>query len=379
MHMHMHMTKLWPGWRALWALCSLGLTVPPAWAQAPKQAPKQAAIASATSPATSPTTPALLRLNVVGGLAALNQYTRHEEPFWNSELARLSGGRFVANVVPQDRAGIRGAELLGLVQNGAVAIGTVLVNLSTNVPELTSIDLAGMNPDLGALRRAVGALRPQVTRLLRQRLGVEALAIFVYPAQVIYCNKEFVGLRALKGRRIRTSSATISDFLEGLGAVPVPTTFSEIVGNAQAGNIDCAVTGTMSGNTIGLHDHMTHMHSMAITWGLSVVVANGAVWQSLPPELLVLLAKELPRLEERIWAEVERETGMGVLCNTGASDCVGGRRGKMKLVATTPDDDIFRREIFAGTVLPRWVKRCGPGCDTAWSGALAAALGVAVK
>ena len=375
----MHMTNLWPGWRALWALCILGLTVPLAWAQAPKQAPMQAPMQAATSPATSPTTPALLRLNVVGGLAALNQYTRHEEPFWNSELARLSGGRFVANVVPQDRAGIRGAELLGLVQNGAVAIGTALVNLSTNVPELTSIDLAGMNPDLGALRRAVGELRPQVTRLLRQRLGVEALAIFVYPAQVIYCNKEFVGLRALKGRRIRTSSATISDFLEGLGAVPVPTTFSEIVGNAQAGNIDCAVTGTMSGNTIGLHDHMTHMHSMAITWGLSVVVANGAVWQSLPPELLVLLAKELPRLEERIWAEVERETGMGVLCNTGASDCVGGRRGKMKLVATTPDDDIFRREIFAGTVLPRWVKRCGPGCDTAWSGALAAALGVAVK
>ena len=379
MHMHMHTTNLWPGWRALWALCILGLTVPLAWAQAPKQAPMQAPMQAATSPATSPTTPALLRLNVVGGLAALNQYTRHEEPFWNSELARLSGGRFVANVVPQDRAGIRGAELLGLVQNGAVAIGTVLVNLSTNVPELTSIDLAGMNPDLGALRRAVGALRPQVTRLLRQRLGVEALAIFVYPAQVIYCNKEFVGLRTLKGRRIRTSSVTISDFLEGLGAVPVPTTFSEIVGNAQAGNIDCAVTGTMSGNTIGLHDHMTHMQSMAIAWGLSVVVANGAVWQSLPPELRVLLTTELPRLEERIWAEAERETGMGVRCNTGAADCVGGRRGKMKLVSTTLDDDIFRRDIFASTVLPRWVKRCGPGCDAAWSGALAAALGVVVK
>ncbi len=359
----MHMTNFWPGWRALGAQCTLILAVSLAWAQAPGQ----------------PSTQPQLRLNVVGGLAALNQYTRHEEPFWNGELARLSGGRFAANVVPQDRAGIRSTELLGLVQNGAVAVGTVLINLSTTVPELTAIDLAGMNPDLGALRRAVSALRPQVIQLLRQRLGVEALAIFVYPAQVIYCNKEFAGLRTLKGRRIRTSSVTISDFLEGLGAVPVPTSFSEIVGNAQAGNIDCAVTGTMSGNTIGLHDHMTHMQNMAITWGLSVVVANGAFWKSLPPELRVLLEKELPRLEERIWAEAERETSMGVRCNIGASDCVGGRKGRMKLVPTTPDDDIYRREIFVSTVLPRWVKRCGTGCNAAWSSALATAFGVVVK
>ena len=36
--------------------------------------------------------PAAQHLRIVGGLGALNQYTRHEEPFWTRELARLSGG-----------------------------------------------------------------------------------------------------------------------------------------------------------------------------------------------------------------------------------------------------------------------------------------------
>ena len=60
-------------------------------------------------------------LRIVGGLAGMHQFTRHEEPFWTRELVRLSGGRASAEIVPFDRAGIRGQEMLRLV-----AMGTVL-------------------------------------------------------------------------------------------------------------------------------------------------------------------------------------------------------------------------------------------------------------
>ena len=60
-------------------------------------------------------------LRIVGGLAGMHQFTRHEEPFWTRERVRLSGGRASAEIVSFDRAGIRGQEMLRLV-----AMGTVL-------------------------------------------------------------------------------------------------------------------------------------------------------------------------------------------------------------------------------------------------------------
>ena len=66
-----------------------------------------------------------LHLRIVGGLGSLNQFTRHEKPFWETELARLSGGRYTAEIAPFDRAGIRSQEALTLVQLGAVPFATV--------------------------------------------------------------------------------------------------------------------------------------------------------------------------------------------------------------------------------------------------------------
>ena len=49
-------------------------------------------------------------------------------------------------------------------------------------------------------------------------------------------------------------------------------------GDGKAGQLVCAITGTMSGNTIGLHQATSHLHSMPITWGLSLFAANKAAW-----------------------------------------------------------------------------------------------------
>jgi len=324
--------------------------------------------------------PAQQRLRIVGGLAGLNQYTRHEEAFWARELPRLSGGRLSAEIVPYDRAGIRGQEVLRLVQLGAVPFGTALLSIAAaEDPELGAPDLAGLNADMPALRRTTAAFRPYLEKMLRERYGVELLAVYTYPAQVVFCNKPFSGLADLAGRRVRTSSPTQSDLIEALGGVPVQTGFAEILPNLKSGNIDCAVTGTMSGNTIGLHEVTTHIHPMAITWGLSVFVANGAAWRGLGPEMQALLKRELPKLEQAIWAESEQETGAGLACNTGAGACPSGRKGRMAEVRSSAADEKRRREILASTVLPRWVQRCGTGCAAIWNQTIGPAVGLEAR
>ena len=314
-------------------------------------------------------------LRIVGGLAGVNQYTRHEEPFWSRELARLSGGRASAEIVPFDRAGIRGQEMLRLVQLGVVPFGTSVLSAVPDA-ELGAPDLAGLNPDVPTLRRSAGAYRPYLEKVLRERYGSELLALYPYPAQVTFCVKPLSSLADLAGRRIRISSATQSDWVMSLGAIPVQTPFAEIVANVRSGNFECAITGTMSGNTIGLHEVTSHVHTMPVNWGLAAFVANGAAWHALPKDLQDLLRRELPKLEQAIWTEAASETSEGIACNIGAPACVGGRKGRMTEVRESAADASKRRDILVKNVLPSWLKRCGPQCAQVWKQTLGPASGI---
>lgn len=351
-------------WAALMALAAALLlstvVAPPAWAQGAGAAP--------------------VRLRVVGGLAKVNQFTRHEQPFWTEELPRFSGGRATAAIVPFDQAGLSGSEMLRLIQIGAVPFGTALLTLVIGQdPELGAPDLAGLNPDMATLRRHMVAFRAHLERRLRERWGIELLAVYVYPAQVTFCSKAFGGLADLAGRRIRTSNVTQSDLVEALGAIPVQTAFGEIVPKMRSGDIECAITGAMSGNTIGLHEVTSHVHTMAANWGLAVFGANAAAWAALPEDLRAQLRRELPRLERRIWADAEREAGEGLACNRGSVDCGDGRKGRMTVVRETEPETRRWREILVSTVLPRWVQRCGPQCAVVWNNTLQAATGIEAK
>jgi len=324
--------------------------------------------------------PEPLKLRVVGGLAGLNQYTRNEAPFWTTQLQQLSGGKYTAEIVPFDRAGIRGQELLSMVRLGTIPFGTLL--LSQAAPrdaELAAPDLAGLNPDAASLKRTVAAFRPRLETMLRERHGAELLAVYAYPAQVLFCSKPLSGLAEVRGRRVRTSSATQADWVESLGGKAVQIPFAEIVTNVRAGNVDCAITGTMSGNTIGLHQVSSHLHSMPISWGLSVFVAHGATWRSLPEDLRALLKRELPRLERDIWIESERETEEGIACNAGDASCRSGKAGQMTAVRPGTADQALRREILKSTVLPRWLQRCGASCSDSWNRHLAPVVGIDAK
>lgn len=314
---------------------------------------------------------------VVGGLAGVSQYTRWEEPFWSRDLARLSGGRFKAEIVPFDRAGVPGDEMLRMLQLGVVPFGTTLLStLTGSFPQYTALDLAGLNPDMASLKASVAAFRPYLEMSLRQELGVEMLALYVYPAQVLFCRKPLTGLADLAGRRVRVSSAGQADFVGALGAVPVHTAFAQVVASMEAGSIDCAITGTMSGNTLGLHAITSHLHTLPINWGLAIFGANRAAWDALPPDLRALLRQELPRLEAAIWEESERDTAQGVACNSGAPACTTGRKGRMVVVASSPQDERRRQEVFRDTVLPRWLQRCGQRCADLWNQTIGPARGL---
>ncbi len=362
-----HRSRLRAAFRRLFgaALVS-GLAAHAAWGQP--------AASDESRPGAAPAT-----LRVVGGLAGVSQFTRLEAPFWNQELAKLSGGKYSASVVAFDRAGVPDAEMLRLIQLGVVPFGTVLMgSLTGQFPQYTAPDLAGLNLDLAQLRTSVGAFRPYLQKALRDEQGIELLALYIYPAQMVFCNRPMTRLADLKGRRVRVSSASQADFVSALGAIPLHTSFAQIVARLEAGSVDCAITGTLSGSTIGLQRLTSDLFELPINWGMAVFGANRAAWLALPEDLRMLLSQEIPKLEHRIWEESERDTAKGLACLSGKTACGDGKAGGMKLTPANGDDRRQAEQVFAQTVLAGWLQRCGAACATIWNTTIGPARHIAL-
>ena len=338
----------------------------------------RAAAASLLLPAVAAAQPAEpLRLKIVGGLAGVSQFVSYEEPFWRDIIPRLTGGRVQPEIVASDRAGIRSQEMLPLIRLGVVPFGTALLAvISAEEPEFNAMDLPILNPTIADLRRTARLFRPFIEAALRERYGVRLLAIYTYPAQVVWCNRPFSSLADLRGHRVRTSSVGQADLIAAVGGTAVVTPFNEIVSAMRAGVVECAITGTLSGTAIGLHEVTTHVHALAINWGVSIFAANEAAWEALPEDIRTILSDGIARLEQEIWDGAEQETGLGLACAAGLPTCNTGRRGNLTVVPVSPTDEARRVALFTGAVLPRWIDRCGPGCAEVWNGTLAPALGI---
>ncbi|RYE33258.1 MAG: ABC transporter substrate-binding protein [Hyphomicrobiales bacterium] len=308
-----------------------------------------------------------IKLQIIGGLGGITQYTKIEQPFWLSEINALSKGRISATIRPLDTGGLRNQEMLQLLRLGVVSFGTAQLSaIAGEEPEFSAVDLPVLNPDVGTLRRTVSAFRAHLREVMRERYDIELLGIYALPAQVLFCTKPFKGLDDLTGRKVRTSSVGQSELMAAMGAVPIILPFADIAVSLRDGVADCAITGTLSGYEIGLPRVAVAVHAFALNWGVSIFGANGTYWDALPADARDVIRQGVGRLEERIWSQTEADTQAGLACNAGLASCAGKPERPMTVVPAQ-SDDATRRRLLAEVVLPRWFERCGQGCVSAWN------------
>jgi TRAP-type C4-dicarboxylate transport system substrate-binding protein len=313
-------------------------------------------------------------LKIAGGLAGVTQYQRFEAPFWTREVPLLTQGRVQAEIAPFDRAGILAQDMLALMRLGVVPFGTIHLALAAgDEPELNGVDLPVLNPDLATLRQSLALWRPRITRLLLERYGVELLAVYTYPAQVIFCREAYARLDDLRGRRIRVSSVGQGELLEALGAIPLVIAFAEIMPALRGRVVDCVLTGSLSAQTLGLAALAPHVSRQAISWGVTVFGANRAVWLGLPETVRDQLQAGLTRLEAAIWQAAGQDTEAGFTCPPGWPAC------GLVVTGDSPAERQRRDELLRETVLPAWLHRCGGDCADAWNATIGPVRGILAR
>ena len=312
------------------------------------------------------------RISVLGSLAGLRLFEQFEARFWREQVPRLTGGRLEASATPFDVTGIRGQDMLHLIRLGVVPFGTVLVSLAANdEPELAAPNLAMLAPDIGSMRRVMQSYRPRLASILKEHYGAELLAVYAYPAQVLFCTTPLPNLEAVRGRRVRTGDYSQADAVAALGGLPTVLPFGALRGALEQRGIDCLITGSLSGNQAGLHPMLAQVHGMPIAWGLSIFAANQDAWAALPAEQRTALRRGLAVLEQEVWTAAGQDTEDGFHCNAGWPDCRSGSPGALIWQQPGPEDETVRRRLLAEQVLPGWVARCGEECRTAWNTYLA--------
>lgn len=317
------------------------------------------------------------QLKVVGAWGNLSQYRNFEVPFWTKEIAERSGGAVSAEITPFNEMGLKGAEIFRLMRLGVIDFGsTVLGYVAGDDARNEAIDLAGLAPDIETARKISDAYKPVYDRFYGERFGIKVLGIWPYPAQVIYCNGEIKGLADLKGKKVRTAGRSLAEFVEAVGGVGVTMAFNEVVPAMQNKVVDCAITGTLSGNSAKWHEVSTHIYALPVGWSQVMHAVNLKRWNSLDPKVRSFLEKEIAGLEDRIWKATAEETQQGFDCNTGKDTCTMGTKAKMTLVPVSEADRTLLSDLLKNTIVPKWAARCPGDCVAQWNDTVGTAIGV---
>jgi TRAP-type C4-dicarboxylate transport system substrate-binding protein len=138
--------------------------------------------------------------------------------------------------------------------------------------------------------------------------------------------------------------------------------FGEVVPAMQNKTVDCAVTGTLSGNLAKWHEVATHMIATPIRWGQIVYAVNSKTWTRMDPKVREFIDTEVKRLEKNVWDAAAQFTEQGYACNAGRPDCKLGTPGKMTLVQLSKADREQLQKVVKDVMLPKWASRCSAQC-----------------
>lgn len=319
-------------------------------------------------------------LRVVGTFPNLPQYKDFEVPFWTKRLPEKSNGAVTAEIKAFSEMGMKGPEVLRLMGQGVIEIGaTVISYLAADDPANEMVDMAGLLPDVATARRVTDAAKPVYEKLYREKFGVELLGVGTYPGQVLFCNGEIKGLADVKGKKVRVGGRSQSEFVAALGGSPVTMGFGDVVPALQNRTVDCAITGSISGNLAKWHEVTTHLLVLPLQWNQIMYAVNLKTWQSWSPALRNFINAEIKQLEKDVWDAAAHFTDQGYECNAGTDKCTIGQKGKMTLVQPSQADRDLLKKVINEVTLPQWTARCSAACVADFNSTVGKVVGVTAK
>ena len=305
-----------------------------------------------------------------------------ERPFFDG-LAKETGLDLKVNYNPMDMLGIKAPDALRLLKAGAFDVMSVQTGMaSRDDPFFEGLDIAGVAPDMKSLRKVVDAYRDEFDQRLQKKFNAKVLTLWPFGPQVLYCNASVKSLDDLKGKKVRTFTASMAQVVESLGGTSITLQFPEVYPSLQKGVADCAVTAPTAGNSANWPEVSANLLPLALSGSVQGHFMNLDTWKKLGPDGQKKMMAAFKRMEDDMWGLANTVNDDAVACNTGAASCKDHAKFSMKLVETSPAMLARVKETAVNVTVPQWAALCNkvdPNCSAVWNKTAGAAVGIQVK
>lgn len=208
---------------------------------------------------------------------------------WTKALNEKSGGRLAAQHFPASQLG---SYSQNIEQN---RMGTIQVTTGgpdteeTIAPEIAATGGAPgfiYKDDAHVDRVLQGDIGRDVSRIAREKTGVEFVAFGEVGFRHILSRKPVTNMAAIKGMKIRTPEVKLwVDFWRAVGSSPTPLPYAEQYSALSTGLIDALESDVFSIQGFKWHEQAKHL-TLTSHWFLPKAVRVNARWlDSLPPDL----------------------------------------------------------------------------------------------
>lgn len=321
-------------------------------------------------------------MRVLGNFANQLQSSEIEKPFFLN-LGRNTANMFDVQFRTMDEVGLKGFDAMRMLKLGIFDVMALQLGyVSGDEPFVVGVDLPGVAPELATARKVAEAYRTVFAKRLKDNFNSEVVAMWPYPGQIFFCRQAISGLDDLRGKKVRTFTPPMAKFVEFFGGISVTLSFPEVYQGLQRGVIDCAISGSLSGNTSKWFEVSSHLYPLNIGWGTQAHVVNADYLRRLPAQHRETLLAQFRKMENELWDLAERTTQDGVNCNTSSGPCKYGVPAKMTLVPVRKGDPERMREAVQKAVLPTWSVECNkrmPDCAQIWNRTAGKIAGYSIK
>ena len=277
------------------------------------------------------------------------------QSYWAPNLKRRTNGQVTISVTSFAELGLGGPDTLSQVADGSLDMVNIYTGYVAGAyPALEVQSLWGTASDWETSYLALTDLAPDVDRLLADFSGGSRVLNrnwFAGSDQWFYSKEPLATVADFEGKKIRSHSATMSDFIRGMGGEAVELDVTEIYSAMQIGTVDATVTTALLGVAGRLFEVSDHIAGPVIGFGYTNNVINKDVWNAMPQDLQQIMIEEGAKMELEALRLAPFQNFVALEAN--------------KMVGLKPNpfsEDTLRHideTVVPEHVLPGWLRRLG--------------------
>ena len=321
-----------------------------------------------------------MTFKVIGQPAATGMVQKNKEKPFFDEFAKRTGLPIDADYKPIDQLGIKDTEQLRVMKAGLFDIVSLRVSQnSRDEPTLLGLDLVGASPDYSTARKVYDAYFDTLDQRLQKQFQVKLLGAWPFGPQILFCKKPVARLADLKGLKVRVYDQNLAKFIETVGGVPVPLSFTEVHQSLSMGLVDCAITGPSSANSSSWPEVTTHQYALGVQMAVNAYAITLKAWNRLNADQQAKMQAAFTALTNDIWSYSEVLTRDAMNCNAGKEPCTTGKKYNLVDVPVQEADLATLRGAVASISVPTWAEICdksNPGCSAAWKNTVGKVIGI---